>query len=99
MDDVPGSFAFSPDGKRLALVRIDPVRVEASLTVANVDGSGSRVIRSRRRPEYYSRNGIAWSPDGAAIACFAGNATGYSAEAFRLVSVRVADGVRGSDFA
>ena len=97
MEDVPGSFAFAPDGKHLALVRIDPARMEASLTVANADGSGSRIARSRRRPEYYSRDGIAWSPDGTAIACFAGNATGYSPEAFRLVSVRVADGARESD--
>jgi serine/threonine protein kinase/Tol biopolymer transport system component len=93
MEDVPGSFAFSPDGKRLALVRIDSARMEASLTVANGDGSETRTIRRRSRPEYYSRNGIAWSPDGASIACFAGNATGYSAQAFQLVSVRVADGI------
>jgi Tol biopolymer transport system component len=92
MEDVPGSFAFSPDGKRLALIRIDSARMEASLIVANVDGSETHLVRRKGRPEYYSRNGIAWSPDGTAIACFAGNATGYSAQAFRLVSVRVADG-------
>jgi Tol biopolymer transport system component len=32
------------------------------------------------------------SPDGRSIACFTGNATGFDARAFRLVSVRAADG-------
>jgi len=92
MDDVPGTIAFAPDGKHLAVVRIDPLRFEAALTVANADGSDPRIVRTRRRPEYFSRHGIAWSPDGTAIACFAGNVTGFSPQAFRLVSVRVSDG-------
>lgn len=91
MRDVPGSIALSPDGRRIAFVRIDPEGGAASLMTANADGSGARVIRTKRRPEYYSRNGIAWSPDGQSIACFTGSATGFDADAFRLVSVR-ADG-------
>ncbi|MBV8906883.1 MAG: PD40 domain-containing protein [Acidobacteriia bacterium] len=92
LGDVPGSVAFSPDGKRIAFVRIDPDGGAASLMAANADGSGTRVVRIKRRPEYYSRNGIAWAPDGRSIACFTGEATGFDARAFRLVSVRVADG-------
>jgi Tol biopolymer transport system component len=91
LSDVPGSIAVSPDGQRIAFVRINPELAEASLMAANADGSGERVIRTKRRPEYYSRNGIAWSPDGRSIACFIGNATGFDARAFRLVSVRATD--------
>jgi Tol biopolymer transport system component len=73
-------------------VRINAQEIEASLMVANADGSGMRVVRTKRPPEYYSRNGIAWSPDGRSIACFTGNTTAFDARAFRLVSVRAADG-------
>jgi serine/threonine protein kinase/sugar lactone lactonase YvrE len=90
--DVPGSIALSPDGRHIAFIRIDPEAGAASLMAANADGSGVHVIRTKRRPEYYSRNGIAWSPDGHSIACFTGNATGFDARAFRLVSVTAADG-------
>jgi serine/threonine protein kinase/sugar lactone lactonase YvrE len=96
MDDVPGSIAFAPDGKRLAFVRIDPIRLEASLTVADLDGSELHIIRTHRHPQYYSRNGIAWSPDGSSIACFTGKSTGFSLRAFQPTSVRLADGAETS---
>jgi Tol biopolymer transport system component len=92
MNDVPGSIAISPDGKRLATVRIDPVRVEASLVVANADGSEVHTVRTKRQPAYYSRNGLAWSPDGSSVACFTGESTSFDTRAFRLVSIRIADG-------
>lgn len=92
LSDVPGSVALSPDGKRIALIRINPKQVEASLVVANADGSDAHTLRTKQHPQYYSRNGIAWAPDGGSIACFMGQATGFDTHAFHLVSVNASDG-------
>lgn len=92
MDGVSDVIAFAPGGKQFGFVHVDPTQRETTLTIANVDGSGQRQIVTRRHPGYLSRYGLAWSPDGKWIACFAGNATGYTNRAFHLVKIRVADG-------
>ena len=38
------------------------------LIVANVDGTGERVLVTRKQPDFYSISGPSWSPDGNAIA-------------------------------
>jgi hypothetical protein len=45
---------------------------EASLMVSGADGSGEFALQTVRRPNFFDERGIAWSPDGEAIACFAG---------------------------
>ncbi|HEX4168225.1 MAG TPA: winged helix-turn-helix domain-containing protein [Bryobacteraceae bacterium] len=87
-----GPISFSPDGRQLAFLRLDPVTGEASLMVANADGSGLHRIARRRRPRYFSPNGLAWLPDGRAIACFAGAAADYGLHTFHLVKVTLASG-------
>jgi Tol biopolymer transport system component/tRNA A-37 threonylcarbamoyl transferase component Bud32 len=89
---VDSAIAFAPGGKQFAFLRLDGLRGEAALTIANQDGSGAHAIAVRRRPAYFARSGLAWSPDGQTIVCFAGNASFYTPEAFKAVAIRVADG-------
>lgn len=91
-DDLNSAVAFSPDGDRYAYFQIDPIRRQLALMVASASGTLDRIIAIHRRPRYFSRYGLVWSPDGRYIACFAGNATGYTDRAFHLVEVRVSDG-------
>lgn len=60
---------FSPDGSRIAYLRMD--KEVSRLLVANADGSGERTLATRRQPELFRGfwNAPAWSPDGRTIAC------------------------------
>ena len=60
--------------------------------MANADGTGERTIATRRRPNYFGRYSLAWSPDGRWIACFAGNGRSHGGESFHLIKVRVSNG-------
>jgi serine/threonine protein kinase len=82
-----GSVAFSRDGSQYAFVKLDSARWESSLVVGQADGSATRVVSTRKRPDYLSPAGLAWSPDGRSIGCFAGNATYYTSRAFQLVEL------------
>jgi hypothetical protein len=67
--NVSGPVAFSPDGTRIAFIRRDTVHWEESLIIATSDGSGQRIVTTRRRPQYFSRQGLAWTPGGQSILC------------------------------
>lgn len=69
---VGSAISFSPDGRQFAFVRSLPGDETAVMT-ANADGSGERLIASRKKPEFFV--GPAWSPDGETIACSVGNAS------------------------
>jgi eukaryotic-like serine/threonine-protein kinase len=92
LGDVSSPISFSPDGRRFAFVRLGRFRSDASLMVANLDGTGLRTIATRYSRRYFSRQGLAWSPDGKTIICLGGQERFYTADAFHLVAVRVADG-------
>jgi serine/threonine protein kinase/Tol biopolymer transport system component len=92
--EVNGAPAFSPDGRRLAFVRLTASSWEASIIVANADGSGAFALATVRRPKFFDQHTLAWSPDGRSIACFTGEAVRYSEAAFHLVEIRVADRVQ-----
>ncbi len=87
-----GPLSFSPDGRQFAFIKMDPAHWEADLIVAGADGGGARVVARRKRPQYFSSQGVAWSRDGRFIYCFAGAAANYDARAFRPVRVSVSDG-------
>ena len=89
MAGVTSPLTFSPDGKQIAFVR--PVSSEFNLIVANIDGTGERVIATRRLPAYFSFiGGPTWSPDGKTIACGAGSYSGNLSAT--IVSVPVEGG-------
>jgi Tol biopolymer transport system component len=91
LGEVSGAAALSPDGRRIAFVRLKPASWEASLIVSSADGSSETTLATLRRPQYFDEHGVAWSPDGRSIACFTGEATHFSQAAFHLVEIHVAD--------
>jgi Tol biopolymer transport system component/DNA-binding winged helix-turn-helix (wHTH) protein len=67
-----GKVAFSPDGSKMAYLRPGfPTPQESAVLIANPDGSDSRVIATRRQPEFFAPvffSAPSWSPDGQWIA-------------------------------
>jgi eukaryotic-like serine/threonine-protein kinase len=70
LDGIDSPPAFSPDGKKIAWIRVERSLADSSLAVANADGSDIRVLTKRRAPQSFapSFTGPAWSPDGKRIA-------------------------------
>jgi serine/threonine protein kinase len=72
VENIRSRAALSADDTRIAFIRGDPFDEENSLVVANSDGSGEKVIATRKRPDNFYFGGIAWTPDGKSITCVAG---------------------------
>jgi len=78
LGDVRSPVGWSPDGRRMAFVRGDTDGRTSSLVIASEDGSGERVITTRRIPKYFVNLNIStrpgarpvWSPDGRTLALF-----------------------------
>jgi serine/threonine protein kinase/Tol biopolymer transport system component len=83
--DVDTAVTFSPDGKRMAFMRNEPIKKEIYLMVANADGTGERILVTRKDPDYIWRP--SWSPDGKSIACVVKNSTIGSQMSLAAVSV------------
>ena len=62
---------FSPDGRQIAFLREQyPDQDSSALMIANADGSGERVLATRRSPDLFVPaffTGPSWSPDGTVI--------------------------------
>ncbi|HEY3139467.1 MAG TPA: protein kinase, partial [Blastocatellia bacterium] len=71
LSDVLGTFSLAPDDTQVAFLRALNSE-EMALIVANVDGRGERMLTTRKRPQFLSPDGPAWSPDGSLIACASG---------------------------
>lgn len=63
---------FSQDGRQVSYLRFDLAKNEASVLVANVDGTNERKIASRGGEQYFD-DGAAWSPDGKTLAVVTGD--------------------------
>lgn len=92
IDDIDSPIALSPDGTRLAFVRIDPLKSESYLILANINGTEQQTLATRKRPEYfYANDGVAWSPDGKMLACAAGS-TSANGPYMNMVGVNLSNG-------
>ncbi|HEY3138243.1 MAG TPA: protein kinase [Blastocatellia bacterium] len=90
IQDTGSSYSFSPDGKQLALIRLNAA-FNRSLVVLNPDGTGERELASRSLPNYLA--GAAWSPDGRIVACVEGSFSGATSGGYKsFLEVRVEDG-------
>jgi Tol biopolymer transport system component len=88
---VQGSMSMSPDGKRVAFLRAYPDRRQTALIIASAeDGTGEQELASITYPRNFTSYGLAWSPDGKAIAI--GVTPNESQQFCVLVTVQVADG-------
>ncbi len=67
--NIDSPVAISPDGKQIAFVRRDRGKSEDVLVVAGIDGTGERVLTSRKGTDSFSLSGLAWSVDGKSPAC------------------------------
>jgi DNA-binding winged helix-turn-helix (wHTH) protein/Tol biopolymer transport system component len=65
--DISSGITFSPDGKRMAYLRMDSPEVgKLQLLTANADGTDERTLASVTRHGFLGA--VAWSPDGKQIA-------------------------------
>ena len=73
------AVTFSPDGRQMAFLRSEyPDGDSSALLVANADGTGERVLATRRTPESFVPTffpAASWSPDGALIVAAVRNLT------------------------
>ncbi|MGI8838077.1 MAG: DPP IV N-terminal domain-containing protein, partial [Pyrinomonadaceae bacterium] len=94
LSDVDGGISYSPDDKQFAFLRGNyPNTGESALMIANSDGTGERILASRKTPERFPsrETAPAWSPDGKTIACIVSDETKGIGRS-HVVEVNVADG-------
>jgi Tol biopolymer transport system component len=88
--NVEGLVTFSPDGRQMAFLRGEKDRKQTSIIIADeADGKNERPVGSRKWPESFFEDAIAWSPDGKTIAVAATKEDSSHSE---IQTVSVADG-------
>ena len=88
--NVSEAIAFSPDGRQIAFQRYDANSSEATVVVADADGSNERKLTSHTGHEWFASRGVAWSPDSRFIACGAGD--DRKSPQMAMVIINVKDG-------
>ncbi len=71
LDDVDGDISFDPSGKRFAMVRGIAPTQEDALIVVDTNGYKTKTLATRKRPNSFKFQSVAWSPDGRSIAALA----------------------------
>jgi eukaryotic-like serine/threonine-protein kinase len=72
LSGIDSSVTFSPDGRRLAYLRVEPaMKGASSLVIAGVDGQDPRPLVTKHPPEFFAPGFFvapSWSPDGRYVA-------------------------------
>ena len=71
LEDVDGDISFDPSGKRFAMVRGIAPTQEDALIVVDTNGYKTKTLATRKRPNSFKFQSVAWSPDGRSIAALA----------------------------
>jgi eukaryotic-like serine/threonine-protein kinase len=92
-DDVDSPISFSPDEKRFAFLRDDPVERATALIVRNTEEEKETKLITLKWPQSFG-SPPAWSPDGSTVlfAAVFQNPSGGGFSNFRIMSVRAEDG-------
>ncbi len=97
LETIDSLVDFSPEGDQFVFLRGNfPNEGESSVVIANLNGSGERVLTTRKGPEQFVPiffTGPSWSPDGKLIAASVGRAGAM----YRILIFAVADG-KETDF-
>jgi serine/threonine protein kinase/Tol biopolymer transport system component len=92
IDVVESPVTQSPDGKQLAFVRYYSRQQEASLIIADADGSHQKKLVTRKFSEVAIGRNLSWSPDGKVIVIEVDNISGHGKLPCGLAEVQVKDG-------
>ncbi len=68
LEDVDADISFDPSGSRFAMVRNNARTRETALIVSDTNGSNVKTLVTRKPPNRFNVDGVAWSPDGRSIA-------------------------------
>jgi Tol biopolymer transport system component len=66
--DVDGGVSFEPRGARFAFVRNEAKTRETALMIADASGANEKALITRKPPNRFNVQSVAWSPDGRTIA-------------------------------
>ena len=91
VEDVDSPVTLSPDGRRVAFMRINAEQTETALVVANVADGHEQKLAVRRSEEGFSLARPTWSPDGRTIATV-GGANQLAKWASQILLVDTTDG-------
>jgi Tol biopolymer transport system component/DNA-binding winged helix-turn-helix (wHTH) protein len=86
---VHGPFSLSSDDSHVAFSRVDYIRRESILYIANTDDSSERQLAVHKGPDWLKT--FAWSPNGKVIVCALGE-TDSSRQTITVVEIDVEDG-------
>jgi eukaryotic-like serine/threonine-protein kinase len=66
--DVDSAVAFSPDGKRMAWIRISSKANSSAVYISDIEGGNVQTISTLHFPDLYLQAGPGWSEDGKKLA-------------------------------
>ncbi len=94
LEEIDSPVTFAPDGKSFGFMHgfIDNGVNAHSLLIADLDGKILKTLATHRDPDFFSREGFAWSPDGKTIITAATRATDSALKQMYLVEIQVSDG-------
>ena len=95
LSGVAGRVSVSPDGNRLAYVRVGLSDEEIALATADADGNDERLVLKRKPPDGLDSD-VSWNPAGTSLTYVVYSGIGNEALKRRLMEVNLADATERS---